>query len=512
MMLENHIFISYAHVDNKTTPDSDGWVTRFHRYLESYLSMSLGGDAKIWRDEKLDGNDNFADKIIRQFPQTAALVSVISNRYVDSEWCIREADAFCHAASEHPLGLRVNDKTRLFKVKITPIDREKRARLPGPMQDILGYEFFEEMGEKTLLLDPEFGVEYGQAYKQKIYLLAQDIAEMVRLVSNGASEKREEPKEQSISEPLSAKDDDLIPVVFLAECGYDQSSERTKLYGRLREEYTVLPDKDLPRNEDAYREEVHSMLKQCDLSIHLIGKGNGGILDGPGLISPVQVQHELALKYSEERGMNRLIWLPEDVKGDAPAHQEFLDVLVSDSRHLLNGDKIAGNIKEFEKEIFRTLDRLASEKNEVPIQVPGDESGPNVYVICDAKDLSLEDFRQLLVFLKSQNFDISVPLFTGEATKVQKANEMHIHDCDAVLMFFGAGDGAWQLAQYSELKRVLGMRTNNQLLASYTYLGGEETPDKQILQLTSSKPLIDGLKGFKEEAMMPFIRQVKAGK
>ena len=78
MNFETHLFISYAHVDNKPTADDEGWITRFHKSLESYLSTNLGKDASIWRDDKLQGNDIFGDEIIKQFLKTALLISVLS--------------------------------------------------------------------------------------------------------------------------------------------------------------------------------------------------------------------------------------------------------------------------------------------------------------------------------------------------------------------------------------------------------------------------------------------------
>ena len=41
----------------------------------------------IWRANKLQGNDMFADEILEQFDKTAVLVSVLSPRYMKSEWC-----------------------------------------------------------------------------------------------------------------------------------------------------------------------------------------------------------------------------------------------------------------------------------------------------------------------------------------------------------------------------------------------------------------------------------------
>ena len=75
------LFISYAHIDNQPlTPERKGWISRFHALLETLLSMRLGRAAKIWRDDKLQGNDVFPDEIVDQFTDTAVLVSVLTPR------------------------------------------------------------------------------------------------------------------------------------------------------------------------------------------------------------------------------------------------------------------------------------------------------------------------------------------------------------------------------------------------------------------------------------------------
>ena len=95
MHFEKHLFISYAHLDNQPlTEQQQGWVTKLHASLSAMLSMRLGRKAEIWRDVKLAGNDIFADEIVDQFPKTALLVSVVTPRYVESEWCTREAREF----------------------------------------------------------------------------------------------------------------------------------------------------------------------------------------------------------------------------------------------------------------------------------------------------------------------------------------------------------------------------------------------------------------------------------
>jgi len=56
------IFISYAHLDNPPLPDNNsGWVDHFHKELQITLDRRVGKSQKIkiWRDNKLDGNQVF---------------------------------------------------------------------------------------------------------------------------------------------------------------------------------------------------------------------------------------------------------------------------------------------------------------------------------------------------------------------------------------------------------------------------------------------------------------------
>src|SRR5262245_42305963 len=159
MGFDKHLFISYAHLDNQPfPPEQQGWITRFHASLEAFLNMRRGVKTEIWRDEKLQGNDIFADEIAAQFPRTALLVSILTPRYLKSEWCTREVQEFCNCA-QHSGGVVVDNKARVFKVIKTPVDADEL--LPPVMRNALGYEFFTYQDGAPLELDP---VENSQAY------------------------------------------------------------------------------------------------------------------------------------------------------------------------------------------------------------------------------------------------------------------------------------------------------------------------------------------------------------
>src|SRR5579872_340427 len=121
MDFEQDFLISYAHLDDQPLIEGEpGWISRLHRLLEIRVGQLLGEKPKIWRDPKLQGNDFFADTILDRLPKVGALLSVLSPRYVQSEWCNRELKEFLRA-SEKSGGIRVADKARIFKVVKTPV-------------------------------------------------------------------------------------------------------------------------------------------------------------------------------------------------------------------------------------------------------------------------------------------------------------------------------------------------------------------------------------------------------
>ena len=171
MDFESDLFISYAHIDNQSlSPDQDGWISTFHKALEIRLSQLRGDFPRIWRDRKLTGNDYFSDAIFDTLSDAALLISILSPRYLKSEWCMRELRHFCRAAAETG-GLRVGDnKARLFKVVKTYLPREQH---PAEFEFFIGYEFFEFDEARR---PQEFDKLYGPARERKFYDNLNDLA------------------------------------------------------------------------------------------------------------------------------------------------------------------------------------------------------------------------------------------------------------------------------------------------------------------------------------------------
>jgi len=412
MRFERDLFISYAHIDNlPLAAEQQGWVSRFHKALEALLSMRMGKEAKIWRDSKLAGSDIFDKEIVAQFEKTAILLSVLSPRYLDSDWCKREVVEFCKAA-EHAAGLTIQNKSRVVKIIKSPVDSDDV--LPDVMKAMLGHQFYDLDEDSTPLeLDPAFGAESAQRYNVRVAKLAWEIACTLKLL-----DKAEVEVHLAVAaEALPAK-----PTVYLAECSFDQRDAREALDAELRcHGYRVLPDHPLPRDEAAFVEEVEKLLKQSQLSVHLIGKSYGAVPDGESQKSIVVLQNELATQASHNAGLRRIIWLPEGTVAKQPDQEQFIRDVQTDPEAQFGADVITSNQKEAIKgAIHEALQKIEGQPAKAAAR-PARHERKLVYLICDARDRkNTLDLRRLLL---AKGFDVEIPLFEGDSATVRQANQ-----------------------------------------------------------------------------------------
>ncbi|MGC1324051.1 MAG: toll/interleukin-1 receptor domain-containing protein [Candidatus Udaeobacter sp.] len=500
MNFTNHLFISYAHIDNEQTEENDpGWVDRFHKSLKAFLSSSIGEEAVIWRDLKLEGGDVFGEEIVNQFPKTALLVSILSPRYLKSEWCLKEIEEFCKAAESHG-GLVIGNKLRVHRVMLVPLAVDVREKLPGKLNQELGYPFYKENeGGRFQRLDPRFGDEFKAAFNLKVASMADELAEII---------KKLKEEENPIPESASAKPaGPPKPVIYLAECSWDRGDDREKIRSELRATgYMVLPDQGtrLPEMEVEYVAEVGALLDRCQISIHVVGANGGVVLNGPGRKDSVQLQNEIAAQKSEDRGLSRLIWLPT-VSSGQPEQQSFIDALRSQKELQFGGDLIEDNLEGFKNILRVTLKKL--EEPAPKEAVTAAVGGHTIYLLCVAADRPAT--IPLRKFLKGQVLEVQLPVFEGDAATVRQAHQELLATCDAVLIFYGAGDEAWKRTTETDLQKIKSSRPGKPLLNIFTYLAAPMTGHKQDCIDMGEENLIVGLETFSEAAMQPLVEAMK---
>lgn len=139
---------------------------------------------------------------------------------------------------------------------------------------------------------------------------------------------------------------------------------------------------------------------------------------------------------------------------------------------------------------------------------PEGEGGKLVYVVCDEKDR--KQTVPLRKWLIDQGLVVKLPLFAGEATAVREDKEQLLAICDAVLVFYGAGDERWKIAIDSDHRKIRAYRGTRPLPARYTYLAEPLTDHKQDMIDMEEPALINGLAGFEAEAMKGFLQAISS--
>lgn len=493
------VFVSYAHIDNETmSEEQEGWIAMLHRALEVRLGQLLGEEPKIWRDPKLQGNDYFDQEIVSKLVKATILVSVLSPRYVKSDWCIKEVNAFIQAAEQRG-GLSIHNKSRIFKVVKTPVPLEAH---PSEIQGLLGYEFFH--------LDPEtqrphefikgFGREVEPEYWIKLEDLAYDIHQLLEMI-------KAESSAPSASVPSSGVS------VYLAETTSDLNAERNQIRRDLQARgHTVLPDQQLPLSGPALESLVQDNLQRCRLSIHLIGE-RYGIVPEDADQSVVARQNALAATHSQRNAdFSRLIWLPTGLQTTDERQQAFLTELQNDPALQVGDDLLQTDLEELKTAI---QDKLQPKKPEQKPKLDptadaasdAEPSGPTrIYLIYDQRD---EDAIQALDdYLYDQEFEVLRPLFEGDEAEVSQEHQANLCDCDAIFFYYGHANEAWLRAKLRDLRKAPGYGRTAPFLATAVYVAGPATPQKERYRTREVDTVIKNFEDFSPDSLVPFLSSI----
>jgi hypothetical protein len=526
MNFEGDAFISYAHLDNvELVEGRKGWVANLHRALEVRVGQLLGKSPHIWRDPKLGGNDLFAETLIQKLKQVALLVTVVSPRYLKSEWTIRELNEFWHAAEEQG-GIHVSNKARVFKVLKTPVPLD---RTPLELRGLLGYEFFKVDPEtgKIRELDEIFGPDAHRDFWLKLDDLAHDIVALLEamegsdtiaaatlpppIVSAAAlAPTPDAPAQEAAASPRA----DTPPkgaqkeAVFLAETTSDLREPREALRRDLLQQgYTVLPDRTIPHVFDEATAAIVEDLARCRMSIHPIGKNYGLVPEG-GTQSVVEMQHELATLRSTQGRFSRLVWLPSGLKIDDDRQRKLIERLRLDPRIREGADFLETFFED-----LRTMiqDWLKKDRTPPPAAAPatsGQSPTPKLYVVADQRDQAL--IGPWIDGLFEEHLEVIPPVFDGDEAEIREYHEENLVHCDGVLIFYGAGNELWVRRKLRELQKAPGYGRTKPLPTVGICLIGPRTPEKERFR-THEAMVAPQWDGFSLDPLRPFIAQLKAG-
>ncbi|MFL2923111.1 MAG: TIR domain-containing protein [Limisphaerales bacterium] len=500
----NDVFISYAHIDDQAlTEGQKGWITQFHRILDLRLGQLLGEKPTIWRDQKLQGGDVFDDKIVNAFRDAKVMISIMSPRYMKSEWCLKELNEFYKAASDGG-NIKVGEKARIFKVIKTPIDaRDIPEHIPQVLQSILGFEFFDFDPDTGRLVeyDEAFGERARQNYFSRIYDLAYEICDLLKNYQSGAPGVLP-------AAPASKADGKTI---YLATTSSDLQVERDRIKRELTERgHRVLPDTHIPLIGPELEGYLNEVLPNCDLAIHMVG-ARYGMIPEDAQCSVSELQNRLAAQHSEAKGLERIIWMPRGLIAGDERQIDFLRRLNEDEQCQYGAEVIEESLDSLKSYVLDSLKpKPKPEPAQDPAAAPTATAGSNaksVYLICDAQDE--EAIEPLEDYLFDQGFEVSLPLFEGEESLIAQSHRQKLTLCDAVLVYYGAGGRSWIEMKLMDLMQAPGFGRENPFLTKAVLVAPPEDRRKSRFK-THLADILTQSGEFDPACLESFVNQIKA--
>ena len=419
---KHDVFVSYAHVDDIVPQGaSHGWVTTFVSQLRCLLAAQLGrmDNHSIWMDHRLQGNDAVSPTILTGADDSATLLLILSQGYLNSEWCSRERDAFLKKVKT----LR-NAGTPVFVVEKQRIDRDQ---WPGELQELKGYRFWEWNG----LPGPETPA-YTLAYpvpmpdEHSYYLRLNDLSFDLA----------------SVLRQLQSPTKDRVRV-FLAQVTDDLEEKRDEVKRYLDQHgLKVLPDNYYPNDPKEFRRAQENDLADCKLFVQLLSSVVGKRPEGAENGFP-HLQYQIA----KDAELPILQWRSPDIDLDA----KMIDV----QRVLLEAETvIAVPLEEFKAEVV---------KRAMPQPTPPHHPGPNdnghsnelfVFINHSDEDAELAKWCREVIKRGRKTWGYALPLQEGSPRKLRKQLEDNLLTSDVILWLYGHAPRTWVHEQLQYFRKL----------------------------------------------------------
>jgi hypothetical protein len=498
------IFISYAHIDDESLiEDQKGWIADFHRVLSIRMSQLMGRKPMIWRDLELQGNHIFDQQIVDQFTQVAVMISILTPRYVKSEWCSREVDEYYEACQQN-IGFSINNQARIFKVIKTPVKVEQH---PEKIRNILGYEFYttDPVTGRTKELSQSSGRDSDTLYWDKLDDLANDVSAFLESLDYIDSNSPINNDNQSKEERKSLK-------IYLAESSYETKELRDSLRRELQESnYIIYPDKQLPLVDSPLNTCVNEYLQTCDLAVHVVGE-NYGIVPEGSQKSLIEIQNELASAQSVVTNIPRLIWVPDGFKPIDDRQKAFIAKLNEGREGVAGAELIFSSLESFKDILFDKIEVVESQLKAKEVAAAKAAEAPPVsssissasvssgdpkivYLICDLLDI--DSIKPLEDYLYDQGFEVLIPIFEGDESLIRTDHIENLKMCDVAIIFYDRANEIWLRSKTRDFLKISGYGRTKDLEQKILYVSGETNPTKERLRMQDAE-LINAISSFPE--------------
>jgi hypothetical protein len=349
------IFISYAHVDNSRLPDqSSGWVDHFHKALQITLNRRAGKSQKIkiWRDNKLDGNQVFDQTISEKIKNSAVFLALMSNGYLASDYCRKELNQFYAYFKNHASGIHVGDRSRIFSLLLTNISHEN---FPEGIAGTSSFAFHDALCDDEMGMgDPIDPCE--KLFRNKLKLFANEIFRCLKQMQAPNEATIEKPQTDAFTLP----EPDTDYPVFFADVSDALRLPKERVINDLQAQGVYVIDETVPPpyDIDSHDQKCSALATSAKVSVHLFDQYAGREIVKKQTFGMKQL--EICL----EKSASQLIWMPKSLDINAiedKNYQGFMKTLPAPDHKI---EVIQGNRNDIVTGVVNKISKMKQALNQ----------------------------------------------------------------------------------------------------------------------------------------------------
>lgn len=473
---EHDIFVSYAWVDNKPMFDQQkGWVSTLVDVIKTKLAQELGRNDffDLWKDERLSRNEKITPEIEKAVTHSAILLIILSPGYIESDWCRIEREHFLRANPHHKIVIvdrkAVSDKDR-----------------PDALKDILGYKFWHQENEnEPVEILGELNPDQDKRFYRSINKLIQDlVSEMKRLRAI-----HQKPEAQETHATVSISEDS--PAIFLAEPTDDVYDLWEDLKDNFkREGINVLTHRlPLDSSKDCC-EVIQKKVSQANCFVQVLGAYPGPKIENT--TAKTIFQYEMAAKAK----LKIFQWCDPEMDVKDLTHEPY--------KALLTGNDVMPiHIEEFKREICLHVLEPPETQSVSCDCLSGD------YVFLNANQVDQCLTTDIIKLMNDNNLGHSLPIKHGAAKEIRENLEMHLKECDGIVIVYGAVSQQWAHAQLIQCRKIRNKRS--QPLKALAVYDGPPEDKEDLAFMLPNMHMIHCRSQFQPSKFRPFLRAMQKG-
>ena len=466
------IFISYSHLDNKKQiyDKNFGWVDIFHRQLQIYLDSQFGDTIKIWRDERLDGNEQFDDSIKEKIESTAIFLSLVSKGYLNSDYCLKELELFYNYSLNQPASYCVKNRNRSFKILLANIDHSsfKETNVNDSLSKLIGKTIGFKFNNSTQNDEIGFPIEpNSNEFKVQIQKLSSAIYKTLYAIKQ--NNVKSINNHRTFTEYKQAEPDLNYPV-FFADVEDSIGFIKKRITEELIAEGIYVSDKIPPPYDpiEKHDQEVSKIVRQSKLTIHMLGNcpGRQIALNKASFKHFSNIQKDQSdlqtypmrqLHICLDESVKKIIWSPEiNVNKGYESYKLFRDSL-----YLLenNIEIYTGTQQELKRDILDEINLLKNSNK----SLNNHNQQPSVLLDAHRNDFKY-GFDVSKIFINN-NIQLLINHTDEDIGKMRlKQLENLLASVDSLIFVYGNATRKWIL---SRLYSALGIIYANKLIMKY---------------------------------------------